>query len=50
MMIVIMLSVVIEFIRSKEKRKGEEDKANDQVRRYPRRIIGRPNYFHETSV
>ena len=28
----------------------EEDEANDQVRRYHRRITARPNYYHETSV
>ena len=33
-----------------EQREEEEDKANDQVRTYPRRITARPNYYHETSV
>ena len=33
-----------------EQREEEEDEANDQGRRYPRRITARPNYYHETSV
>ena len=33
-----------------EQREKEEDEANDQGRRYPRRITARPNYYHETSV
>ena len=33
-----------------EQREGEDDEANDQGRRCPRRITARPNYYHETSV
>ena len=35
---------------NQEQREEEEDEANDQVRRYPRRITAQPNYYHETRV
>ena len=33
-----------------DQREEEEDEENDHIRRYPRRITARPNYYHETNV